>query len=281
MGGIDKLNLTTNQVVDFEFLQAKGYEIKEDERRRNIFKYFCKLEKAELLWCPHKFSSLTNLNMIWSKIDINPKYFDSFKSMYEYLCFAYNKEYIPLDSFNVSRIDICSDIEGLPMDVVHARLYANQVNRRSFTIYKGQTIYIGANPKIRVYDKTAEIKYRLRKGYGLTDWEKIVIAEEKQITRLEIVIRGYKGTLRDLLENPYVLADYFDKLGFYDLGEDEAVLNHGGLQFLLSKVNRKFRTEFDKYKDEQLLHNIKCGYLESVLDWFGETTIADIEGVPF
>jgi hypothetical protein len=80
---------------------------------------------------------------------------------------------ISLDRFTVSRVDVKADVENLPLDVVMARLFVKGLRKDSFSIYKG-TIYMGVNPKIRIYDKTKEIKARMKKDYDLTDWEDLI-----------------------------------------------------------------------------------------------------------
>ena len=72
----------------------------------------------------------------------------------------FNCSALRLDSFNLSRVDIASDIEDLTMKSILATLNIKRIRADNFNVYK-QTIYGGSDPKIRIYDKTKEIKARL------------------------------------------------------------------------------------------------------------------------
>lgn len=164
-------------------------EIHEDLHRQKFYKFFCKTEYAELFWKPHRFSYEANIKIPYSKIDINPKYFSCFSSLYDYLNHLLGAEKpIPLSHFHVSRIDLKADIENLPIDIVLSRLHAQGYRRESVTILKGSTIYIGSNPLIRIYDKGKEIKSRGKKGEKLLDWEQEIIDSKKQVTRFEVQV---------------------------------------------------------------------------------------------
>ncbi|MBM4055307.1 MAG: replication initiation factor domain-containing protein [Planctomycetes bacterium] len=267
--GIDKLGLTSFYIPDMEYLKAY-WEIREDEVRSRLYKYFCKMDYAEVMWCPHKFGEDTNCRISYSKVDINPKYFDSYKQFYSYLetIFVQNNIISP-EYFSVTRVDIKADIENLPIDVVVARLYAKGFNRRSYNFFKGSTIYIGSDPKITIYDKTLEIKSRLKKGFAITEKEKQILEEGKQITRFELRIKNYRGTLKELINDPSTLVKHFERLQFYNFEDEERLFAIGGLQLLFPKINRKFRKDLEKYRAEDLEKMIKEDYTGSVKEWFG------------
>lgn len=154
--GIDKLCLTTSEMVKADYLR-EFWKITEDLQRLRLYKYFCEMDYAQVMWKPHKFSDETNMRIPYSKIDINPKYFDCFQFLYDYVGNIFHDQ-LDLEYLNVSRIDLTADVENLPMDVVFSRLHVPGFNRDSLSLYKG-TIYIGSNPKIRIYDKVKEIKW--------------------------------------------------------------------------------------------------------------------------
>lgn len=56
---IGNLSLTTSLKPDISKLKESGSVRKENTRRR-IYKNFCKLEFAEVMWEPHKFNLITN-----------------------------------------------------------------------------------------------------------------------------------------------------------------------------------------------------------------------------
>lgn len=278
--GIDMFNLTTYSSVDRSYLEEMA-EIREDMYGRSIYKYFCKLPYGEVMWKPHKFSPETNDRIPFTKVDINPKYFNNFKMFYDYLSgLFYESENTSKDSFNVSRIDLKADIENLPIDIVLSRLYAMGYRRDNISIIKWSTIYIGSNPKIRIYDKTKEILARFKKGDNLSEWDEEILKSGKQITRFEIQIRGYKGTLKDVADDPVSLVSYFDRLKFYNFEDDGKIASIGGLQLLFSKIPRKNRAVFEKFKDIDLEAQVRTQYITSVKEWF-EGKDGGLEGVPF
>lgn len=265
---IDKLCLTIYKPLDEKYLKEKG-SIKEDKTGMRFYKYFCQLDEAQVMWKPHRFSTETNYAMPYTKIDINPKYFSSYKSLYAYLMGLFGvEEDIDLDLFSVSRIDVKSDIEGLPIDVALARLHVSGFRRESMSLYKGSTIYIGTNPLIRIYDKAKEIKSRERKGLKLTAWEEEILKSGKQITRIEVQIRNTKRTLKDIVDDPCALVDYFDKINFYDFEADETITAMGGLQILLSRIPRKHKKEFERFKSDALKEMLRENFITSLKKWF-------------
>lgn len=265
---IDKLSLTVYKPVDIGYIKEKG-SIREDQSGMRFYKYFCQLEEAQVMWKPHRFSAETNFRMPYTKIDINPKYFPSYRSFYAYLMGLFGvDEDIDLDQFNLSRIDVKSDIENLPIDVALARLHASGFKRESISLYKGSTIYIGTNPLIRIYDKTREIRSREKKGLSLSDWEKEILRSGKQITRVEIQVRNTKRSLKDIVDDPFALVDYFDKINFYDFEADEALAAMGGLQILLSRIPRKHRKEFERFRSDALKEMLRENFITSLKEWF-------------
>lgn len=277
--GIDKLSLTTHEKVEVNYLKDY-WRVTEDTKRIRIYKYFCEMDYAQVMWNPHKYSEETNRKIPYSKIDINPKYFDCYQFLCDYVnaILHGNQE---LGSLNVSRIDITSDIENLPMDVVYSRLHVPGFHRDSLKLYKG-TIYIGSNPKIRIYDKTREILYRQRKGWNITEWEKNIVASGKQITRFEIQLSKYNGCLKDVENDPVSLVSHFDRIRFYDFEDKEKIGSMaGGLYFLMTKINRKLRTKLDDFRSQDLEMMMKGNYIESVQEWFQRKESINVEKIPF
>ena len=80
--------------------------VKQDNPKRQLYKYFVKLKYAQIFWEPHKFSSSTNWGIPYTKIDIHSKHFERFELMKDYLFDLFPKPFdIDLDQFNVSRIE--------------------------------------------------------------------------------------------------------------------------------------------------------------------------------
>ena len=278
---IDMFNLTTYASVDINYLKEVS-PIREDTEGRRLYKYFCNLPYGDVMWKPHKFGTATNERMPFTKVDINPKYFKNYKMFQASLFGLFSEsENISLNSFHVSRIDLNSDIENFPMDVVLAHLYVMGYSRDSVSIIRGSTIYIGSNPKIRIYDKIKEIQSRLRKGKDdITECDLEMYSSGKQITRFEIQIRGYKGTLKNIVDDPVGLVSYFDRLQFYDMKDDEKIASMGGLQRLMSRIPRKYRVEYESFKNKGIEAQIRNNYVSSVKEWF-EGKDDGLDGVPF
>lgn len=289
--GIDKLSLTTYEMPQRDYLKM-FWDIREDKNRTNLYKYFCKMDYAEVMWRPHKFSDETNMRIPYSKVDINPKYFDNFRFLCDYLMNIFAKE-VDLNALGISRIDLTSDVENLPMDVVYSRLHVPGFYRDSLSIFKG-TVYIGTNPKIRIYDKTKEIKARLKRINGSKNWldgkhtpviteqEKRIIESGRQVTRFEIQLRGYKGNLKDFVNNPVSLVSNFDRVRLYNFEDDEKISAMvGGLQFLMTKINRKLRRDLDRFRAHELETLVKNNYIDSVKEWFEKEKDSPLEEIPF
>ena len=169
------LNLTTELKPNIPLFKKKGW-VKQDNPKRRLYKYFVKLDYAQIFWEPHKFGRLTNWGIPYTKIDIHSKHFDRFELMKDFLFDLFPK-YIELElnSFNVSRIEIHSDIENLPLDIVLARLWAMGYRRESVSFYKGNTIYIGSNPKIRIFNKSKQVLNKVAKEKPLSKAEKSIL----------------------------------------------------------------------------------------------------------
>ena len=71
---------------------------------------------------------------------------------------------------------------------------------------------MGADPKIKIYDKTKEIKARQRKKVALTEWEEEVLKDKKEITRIEVAIKRPGLTLEELVRKPESLVSYLERL---------------------------------------------------------------------
>lgn len=282
---IDMFNLTINQVPDIEYLEREGY-VTEDQYRRQHYKYFCELDDAKVKWKPHKYGLITNNKMPYCKVDINPKYFNTYADFHQALrrIFGIYND-LDLNNFRVTRIDLASDVVGLPFFAALGRTHAVGYNRTSTTLYEGSTLYIGkTSPRIRIYDKVAEIKARLKmqkkKPSTITDWEKMILEFEQPVTRFEIAVKDPDLTLLDVVRDPYSLVSYFDKLKMYDLESDEQVAAMGGLQFVMSHMRRENKAAFEKYRKKELETLIKDNYLSSVRDWFGDSS-PDLDEIPF
>lgn len=267
---IGKLDLTINLKPNISQLQKSG-TITKDKSNRKFYKNFCKLEFTEIMWHPHKFDLITNWQIPYTKVSIHPKYFDRFYLLKEYLfnLFPSNDE-IDLDQFNISRIEIHSDIENLPLDTVLARLWVMGYQRKSVSFYKGNTIYIGSNPKIRIFDKSKQIKKKSLKGKPLSKLESKILKSNKTITRFSIEIGNFKGTLQDLVNNPKQMVSYLNRFKFYDFENDSSINRLGGFQILMSKIRREHRRSFEKFKQKDLELLLKRNFVSNLTHWFKE-----------
>ncbi|CCQ90697.1 hypothetical protein NITGR_360035 [Nitrospina gracilis 3/211] len=267
---IGKLDLTTQLKPDISKLRKLGTIIK-DIPSRKIYKNFCKLEFAEIMWHPHKFDFITNLGIPYTKISIHSKYFERFYLLREYLLkIFHSNDAIELDQSNISRIEIHSDIEELSLDTVLARLWVMGYRRESVSFYKGNTIYIGSNPKIRIFEKSQQIKRKSLKGKQLSAFESKILESKKSITRFSIETDNFKGTLQNLACNPKQLVSYFDRFKFYDFENDESINRLGGFQILMSKIRREHRKSLEKYKQKDLELLLKKNFVSNFDDWFKE-----------
>lgn len=261
------LNLTTQLKPNIPLFKKKGL-VKQDNRKQRLYKYFVKLGFAEIFWEPHKFGRLTNWGIPFTKINIHPKHFYRFYLLKEYLLNLFpNSNENELDQFNISRIEIHSDIEILPLDIVLARLWVMGYRRESVSFYKGNTIYIGTNPKIRIFNKTSQLLNKYIKKGNLTENEMNTM-NGKPITRFSIEIGNLKMNLMELENNSKELASYFDRFKFYNFEDDENINRMGGFQLLMSKIRREHRKSLEKYKDKELERLIKKNFNSSINEWF-------------
>lgn len=295
--GVDKIEITTCKAVDRKYLEEL-WTVSEDEYKSRLYKYFCSMgEYGQVSWKPHKFSEITNLGIAYAKFSFNPKYFGNFTESYKNLCNVFGGRDIAMGDFRLSRIDIKSDIEDLPVEAVLMRLHVSGVNITSLKYYKG-TIYLGSNPKYTIYDKTKEIRDRYqkglkrssleleKKGYSsqepvLTEWEDDILRSGKQLTRFEIGIRPNGLTLQNVVDSPEGFVSYFDKLSLYDFETSKEFVSVVPLQVLMSKVNRKFRASLDRYKADYLKCRLKEHYVDSVKQWFSGGEGLAVEDIPF
>lgn len=260
---IDKLSLTISVPADRGYLERHGV-LTEDAHRVQLYKYMCELDKAQVFLCPHKYSDSRNAKIAFTKININPKLFECFDALEVYILAFFGNSQISLEDFNITRIDIASDIEGLSVDCLLSTLNIKKIRSDSFSFFKG-TIYGGSRTKIRIYDKVKEIKARLRKGAAITEYEKMLVESGKHWTRFEIEIRNPGITLKDLKDDPLRFASYFDRLEFINLGEHET---SGIMQFKHKHINRKLRKQLEEFKDTDLVEKIKRQYIDNVKRWF-------------
>ncbi|MBA4371519.1 MAG: hypothetical protein C0402_01515 [Thermodesulfovibrio sp.] len=260
---IDKFNLTLNQVPDVQFLRDNG-EILEDAHRSKLYKFLCLMDRAAVSFEPHKFSERANARIPFSRIDINPKYFECYFEMLAYINSMFGESEVNAEVFHVSRLDIAADIEEFPIDCILSMLRIAKIRSGSFSVYKG-TIYAGSDPKIRVYNKIDEIKARLKRGKAITPYEQALLVSGKSYTRFEIQLRNIKRNLADIAANPQMYASQFDRLEIFDFGKNEGA---GVLQTLYKYINRKFRKELEKYRDQDISSLIKNTYMDGVTGWF-------------
>jgi len=259
---IDKLKLTIYKQPDVQYLESQGTIT--EAGRDKFYKYMCQLDRCVVFYRPHKFSDETNFSQPYTSIDINPKYFECFAELFQYLTQIFNCPDLYSDAFNISRIDIAADIQDLSMKSILASLNIKRIRADNFNIYK-ETIYGGTNPKIRIYDKIKEIKYRLKKKRQVTKYETHLLETKAAWIRFEIAVHSPKMSLQDLITNPASLSAYFDRLEFLWLDGNES---HGVLQFVYRLINRKHRTEMEHLRDHDLVETIKGIYISNVLKWF-------------
>ncbi len=276
--GLDKLNLTIYEPPDTGKLEEVGY-IQEKDRNK-IYKYFCNLGPIQFMWKPHKYGPEMNEKMAYTKVDCSPKYFTCFQELMDCVqTYFLAPNIIALNRFTISRVDVKSDIENIPLDIVLARLYLKGSRRDSLRTSYG-SIYLGKDPMTRIYDKLNELKHRENKGDELTEWEKQILKEEKHITRFEVEIKRPGLDLEQLAKDPESLVAYLERLDFYDFEDDENICAAGGLQFLLRNTTRSFRKALGEFRVEALKQQIREKYLEGVATWFDNKSRI-IDDVPF
>jgi cobalamin biosynthesis Mg chelatase CobN len=264
---IDKLSLTCNRPPAYSYLERYG-DTSEDEFRRRLYKYVCELQTATVFYKPHKFGQELNDRINFTKVDINPKRFSCFWEMWAYLDSMFrdvNSEVdLSLEEFNVTRVDIAVDLEDFNIKHILSSLHVKNIRDEGLSFYKG-TIYAGTDPKIRIYNKIAEIKNRLRKKKEITAYERGLLESGKDYTRFEIQKRTDHLNLKRLSETCEELSSYFDRMEFFALEEN---CSCAVMQFVYKQVNRKFRDSLERFKNLQIIPDLKARYIESVRDWF-------------
>jgi hypothetical protein len=156
---LDYLSLTSLIPPDKSYMEYYG-KITEDSFRSQMYRYMCELDRARILYYPHKFKDSTNAGMPFTNIVLNPKNFICYGEMEDYIFSIINNPVLKLEAVNISRVDIAADIEDVNVKAIIAQLHVKGI--KDFRIIK-DTIYAGKNPKVRIYNKLAEISYRLKK----------------------------------------------------------------------------------------------------------------------
>jgi len=261
---IDYLGLTTQLPPDKDYIEYYGKQIVEDTWKSQMYKYMCELEKARLLYYPHKFKDSTNARLPFTNIILNPKYFECFDEMGIYIFAIFNNTDFNLEDINISRIDIAADIPDVNVKAIISAMHVKGI--RKFRLYD-DTIYAGSNPLVRIYDKLKEIRYRLKKHQRVTDAENELLKEYKELTRFEIQVRSSKLNLKQLTDNPIGLVSYFDRLNFIQMSCKSPC---GVMQVMYKQVNRKFRKQLEALQDMNLLQKIKETYISDVIKWFAQ-----------
>lgn len=265
---IGNLSLTTSLKPNIPLLKKTGLA-KQDNFKKRIYRNFCKLKFAEVFWKPHKFDPLSNWGIPYTKVDIHSKHFDRFDSLIDYLFELFHETLdLNLNQFHISRIELYSDIENLPLDIVLARLWVMGYRRESVSFYKGNTIYIGSNPKIRIFNKTNQLMKKVANRKKLSKWERDILQEKKPVTRFSIEIRNSGMNLQDIADHPKKLVSYFDRFKFYNFEDDGMISKLGGLQILMSKIRREHRKAFQKFRDKELEKLIRRNFFSSIEQWF-------------
>lgn len=260
---IDYLSLTLHLPPDKDYIEYYG-KITKDSFRSQMYQYMCELDKARVLYCPHKFNESTNARMPFTNMILNPKYFDCYEEMEDYIFSIINDYALNLEDFNISRIDIAADIESINVKAIIAMMHVKGI--KAFRIIN-DTIYAGKNPKVRIYNKLEEIKYRLKKNMKVTEVEKGFPKSYRELTRFEVAVSRPKINLKQLKENPVRFASYFDRLNFIQLSCSDPC---GVMQIMYKQVNRKFRKQLEALQDMNLLEKIKETYISDVIQWFTE-----------
>jgi len=275
---LDKLNLTIFEPVDRALMEDIGTVV-EDLHRNRIYKYFVDLGNCQIMWHPHKYGPSQNEKIGYTKIDFSPKHFPSFPDLEACLRQYFHGGFKgSLDRFEVSRIDIKADIENLPILLVLGRIFQKGLRDTSFSYFKG-TIYMGVNPKFRIYDKTAEIKARKRKRKILLPHEEEILDSGKELTRFEVMIKRPQFSLDQLFSKENFLLNHFKKLDFYDFEDAEQIANVGGLHLLIKNVRREFRKKLEIFKSSQMANEIENAFLTSFRSWMAPDP--KINDVPF
>jgi len=260
---IDKLNLTTFRAPDYDYLNYHG-DYSESLSKSKLYKYMWKLEDCVVMCKPHKFSREINDGIPYTKIDINPKYFECYLSMWGYIDAIFNEANLRADEFNVSRIDLAEDVPDVSSKSFLSVLRVQKISFDSFRVQKG-TIYIGKNPEIVIYDKIKEIRSRLKRGGRITDYEEMLLNSGKEWMRFEIRKKPEKMSLQYVVDHAASLAPEFDRLEMFKFNGEEMT---GIMHVIYGLINRKNRKELDHFKDSVLIDRMKENFIASVTDWF-------------
>lgn len=263
---IDKLSLTIYRQPNFQYLELNG-EITEAYSKRQMYKYICELDHIVVLYEPHRFSDARNDMIPFTKIDLNPKYFECFDHMLAclFVIFKYDEnDLIPAEDFNITRLDIAVDLEDFNIKHILSSLHVKNIRDESMNLIKG-TIYAGSDPKVVIYNKNSEILNRIKKRWDVTPYELKMLESGKEHTRFEVRKRHTGLKLAHLPAAAEALAVYFDRLEFFDLKVDCACTV---MQFLYKQINRKFRADLEKFKNMQIVPALKEKYIASVREWF-------------
>ncbi len=248
---------------DKAYLEYHG-KITEDSFRLKMYKYMCQLDRVRVFFCPHKFNDAVNARMPFTKIDLNPKYFDCYEEMVDCLFSIFDTSDLIFKDFNISGIHLASDIDTVNVETVIAALHVKRIRLSTFSIIKG-TIYAGTNPKVRIYNKLKEIEDRMKGGKRVTEDEKGLLELYKVLTRFEIAIGSPGMNLNELREKATSLVSYFDRLDFIQATCDSPC---GVMQYMYRQMNRKFRQEIEELKDKDFVEKIKNTYSSGVDKWF-------------
>jgi len=260
---IDYLSLTCQLPPDKDYMEYHG-KITEDSFRSQMYKFMCQIERARILYYPHKFGDSTNAAMPFTNIILNPKYYICYEEMVDCLFSIFDTSDLIFEDFNISGIHLASDIDTVNVETVIATLHVKRIRLSTFRIIKG-TIYAGANPKSRIYNKLKEIEDRMKGGKRVTEEEKGLLELYKVLTRFEIAIGSPGMNLSELREKATSLVSYFDRLEFIRATCDSPC---GVMQYMYRHMNRKFRQEVAELKDKDFVEKIKNTYSSGVDKWF-------------
>lgn len=140
---------------------------------------------------------------------------------------------------------------------------------------------MGVDPKIKIYDKTKEIRARQKKKADLTKWEEEILIDKKQITRIEVAVKRPGLNLEELVNDPASLVSYLERLEFFNLEDDRNISAVGGLQMIMRNTRREFRNALKEFTDGRLKKLIREDYLEGVKNWFSDNSKIINDNIPF
>jgi hypothetical protein len=132
--------------------------------------------------------------------------------------------------------------------------------------YLQGTIY-GTDPKTRIHNKLMRLKPAYE-GLILLN-QRDNLESGKDYTRFEIQSRQARLNLKTLPESAAGLASYFDRLEFIQIKDDCSCVV---MQFIYKKINRKFRKDLERFKNLEIIQELKDRYIESTSKWFSPAT---------